>query len=133
MADHRLTNEYVRTETGILPLSTYLELRRTRWLEIISHMHSERIPKKLLGAWLPYARRNGTAGRPQQTIRHAYVETLRTLGFENNNFETWMTIAKDRKQWSTRVEHFLNLPEGSYNRSNKYCLKSFTDLQRKNT
>ena len=133
MADHTLKNEYVRRETGLLPLSSYLELRRTRWLEKLSHMHSERTPRKLLGAWLPYARRNGTAGRPQQTIRHAYVETLRKLGFENNNFENWMNIAKDRNQWSTCVEHFLDLPKGSYSRSNTYCLKSFTDLNEINT
>ena len=96
-------------------------------------MHSKRTPRKLLGAWLPYARRNGTAGRPQQKVRHAYVETLRTLGFENNNFENWMNIAKDRNQWSTCVEHFLDLPKDSYSRSNTYCLKSFTDLNEINT
>lgn len=131
MADHSFTNAYVRKETGILPLHSYLELRRARWLEKMSNMHSERIPRKLLGAWLPHARRNSTAGRPQQTIRHAYAETLRKLGFDNTNFQTWMEEAKDRNIWAKRIEHYLNLPAGSYSR-NKYSLKSFSDLQNKN-
>ena len=129
MADHTLDNKYVRRETGIFKLSTYMELRRARWLEKIANMHSERIPRKLFGAWLPYARRNSSAGRPQQTIRHAYEKTLHTLGFENTNFASWMEEAKDRKIWSERVEHFLELPEGSYCRSNSYSLKSFAELQ----
>ena len=57
-------------------------------------MNGDIIPRKLLGSWLPYARRNGNAGSPQQTIQHAYVHTLKRLGFENSNFSEWMEVAK---------------------------------------
>ena len=129
MANHIIENNYVRRETGILTLSTYMELRRARWLKKIANIHSEKIPRKLFGPWLPYARRNSTAGRSKQTIRHAYEKTLHTLGFENTNFESWMKEARDRKIWSKRVEQFLNFPEDSYCRSNSYSLKSFVELQ----
>ena len=67
------TNTHILENTGLLPLETYVELRRTRWLKKLANMGEKRNPSKLLGSWLPYARRNGEPGRPQQTIRHAYV------------------------------------------------------------
>ena len=72
MADHSLTNIKVRTETGINTMESYIELRRARWLEKIANMKPDRIPRMLLGAWLPYARKTG---KPFQTIRHGYVRT----------------------------------------------------------
>ena len=65
-------------------LESYMELRRARWLEKISHMEATRMPRKLLGAWINQARRNGKSGRSQNTIRHAYADSLRTLGFSGN-------------------------------------------------
>ena len=60
----------------MLPLNTYLELRRSRWLEKISNMDGDRIPSKLIGSWLPYARRNSSVGRPKkyQTCVRTYVK-----------------------------------------------------------
>ena len=82
-------------------------------------MDSNRISRLILGAWINHSRRNGLSGRSQQTTRHAYVSTLEKLGFSNNiNFNEWMTIARDRKLWGSRVEHFLSLPEGTYSRTN---------------
>ena len=100
-------------------MESLLELRRARWLEKIAHMNSNRFPRLLIGAWIPHSRRNGFGGRAQQSTRHAYVSTLEKLGFSNNmNFHDWMNVAKDRKLWSSRVEHFLFLPEGTYCRTN---------------
>ena len=82
----------------------------------------------LLGSCLPYARK---IGKPFQTIRHAYVRTLQILGFKNSDFESWMHEAKDRDKWSTRVEHFLNLPSGTYTISKVKCVhdspRSYTE------
>ena len=62
-------------------MSTYLELRRSRWLKKLAHMNNRKFPRLLLGAWINKARRNGKAGRSQQTIRRAYVCTLQELGY----------------------------------------------------
>jgi hypothetical protein len=37
-------------------------------------------------------------GRPQQTIRHAYISTLKKLGFAGDKVQLreWMTVARDR-------------------------------------
>ena len=55
----RTTNIKVRTETGINTMESYIELRRRRRLEKIANMNPDRIPRMLLGAWLPYARKTG--------------------------------------------------------------------------
>ena len=100
-------------------MNSYLELRRARWLEKLSHMKENRIPRLILGAWLQQPRRNWNAGRAQNINRHGYVRTLQNLGFSDNlNFSDWMTEAKDRKTWGERIEHFLALPKGMYNRTN---------------
>ena len=72
-------------------------------------MHENRIPRKLIGAWLPYAPRNGTAGRPKQSIRHAYVHTLKSLGYDSCEFKFWMNDARERKTWAEKVEYYLSL------------------------
>ena len=68
IANHELTNLNILRELGMLKLEAYLELRRARWLEKLSHMNHTRAPRLLLGSWLPHSRRNGLAGRSQNTI-----------------------------------------------------------------
>ena len=77
MANHKLTNKKLLKELGICNMSTYLKLRRSRWLGKLSHMNNKRISHLLLGSWIPKARRNGKAGRAQQTSRHAYACTYK--------------------------------------------------------
>ena len=67
IANHELNNQYILKEVGILKMNSYLELRRARWLEKLSHMKENRIPRLILGAWLQQPRRNGNAGRAQNT------------------------------------------------------------------
>ena len=120
IANHELSNKNILKELGMLKLEAYLELRRTRWLEKLSHMSHTRAPRLLLGSWIQKPRRNGQAGRAQNTIRHAYASTLSKLGYTDKNcsFKIWMNDARNRKIWSRRVEHFLGLKKGMYSREN---------------
>ncbi len=78
IAERRITNEQVRRTAGNSPtMESMMEMRRCRWLSKLSAMEESRSPRRILGAWCDTAR---PAGRPQQTIRRAYVTTLRTLG-----------------------------------------------------
>jgi hypothetical protein len=76
-------------------------------------MEKSRSPRKILGAWCPTPRK---AGKPKQTIRHAYVAILKRLGFEEEKgkLKEWMTDARDRSAWGQRVEYFPELPPGSF-------------------
>jgi hypothetical protein len=57
-----------------------------------------------------------TSRRPQQTIRHAYISTLKKHGFEEEKgqLREWMTVARDRPAWALKVEYKLDLPPGSF-------------------
>ena len=79
MEDHSLSNKNILKKIGMSSMNTYIELRRAYWLEKLVNMRQDHIPRMLLEAWIQKSRRNGTAGRSQQTIRHAYVNTLNTL------------------------------------------------------
>jgi hypothetical protein len=76
-------------------------------------MEESRSPRRMLGAWCPTPRK---AGRPPQTIRHAYITTLEKLGFEEEKGKQreWMTVARERSAWGQRVELHLELPTGSF-------------------
>jgi hypothetical protein len=79
--EKRITNkETSRRTAGNSPtMESMMEMRRCRWLSKLSAMEKSRSSRKILGAWCPTPRK---AGRPKQTIRHAYVATLERLGFE---------------------------------------------------
>jgi hypothetical protein len=70
-----------------------MEMRRYRWLSKLNAMEESRSPRRMLGAWCPTTPRK--AGRPTQTIRHAYITTLEKLGFEEEKgqLREWMTVA----------------------------------------
>jgi hypothetical protein len=80
VAEKRIKNEQVRRMVANSPtMDTLMETRRCRWLSKLSLMKEFRSPRRMLGAWCTTSR---PVGRPQQTIRHAYISTLQKLGFE---------------------------------------------------
>ena len=106
--------EIRRRANNVLSLESMLELRRCRWLHKVAQMPEERIPRQLFAAWHHSNRRRG---RPYQTIRHGYSNTLRRLGFEGddcNILDRWMPLARDTQRWAQRVEWKLDLQPGSF-------------------
>ena len=113
VAEKRITNEQVRRFVDSPTMDSLMETRRCRWLCKLSLMKESRSPRRMLGAWCTTPR---PVGRPQQTIRHAYISTLKKLGFEGEKGELreWMTVARDRSAWARKVEYKLLLPPGSF-------------------
>jgi hypothetical protein len=112
--ERRIRNERVRRTAANSPtMESMMEMRRCRWLCKLSFMKASRSPRLILGASCPTPR---PVGRPQQTIRHAYVSTLKRVGFEGDKgqLREWMTVARDRSSWPLRVEWKLDLPPGSF-------------------
>jgi hypothetical protein len=109
------TNEQVRRTVANSPtMDSLMETRsRCRWLCKLSLMKESRSPRRMLGAWCTTPQ---PVGRPQQTIRHAYISTLKKLGFEGEKgqLREWMTVARDRSAWARKVEYKLLLPPGSF-------------------
>jgi hypothetical protein len=77
----RITNEHVRrTVANSSKMDSMMEMRRCRWLSKLSVMKESRSPRRMLGAWCPTPR---PVGRPQQTIRHAYISTRKISALRN--------------------------------------------------
>jgi len=69
----RITNEMVRNELNSYAIWQIMELRRAKWLQKLALMPKSRNPRKLFVSWIRTPRRTG---RPRQTIRHGYADTI---------------------------------------------------------
>jgi hypothetical protein len=95
-------------------IDSLMETRRCRWLSKLSVMKQSRSPRRILGAWCTTSR-TVPVGRPQQTIRHAYISTLKKIGFEGEKgqLREWMTVPRYRSAWGLNLSYSL-LPTGSF-------------------
>jgi hypothetical protein len=113
-AEKRIPNERVRRTVANSPImESMMEMRRCQWLCKLSVMQSSRSPRLILAAWRPTPR---PVGRPQKTIRHAYIGTLKKVGFEGDigQLREWMIVARDRSAWALKMEYKLDLPPGLF-------------------
>ena len=110
----RISNKMVREELNSYSIMQIMELRRAKWLQKLAKMPKSRNPRKLFVSWI---RTRRPTGRPRQTIRHGYAETIETnLGYGegNSSFNNWMEDAADPVTWKNRVEGKLELEPGTY-------------------
>jgi hypothetical protein len=79
-------------------MESMMEVRRYRWLFKLNAIQASRSSRRMLGTWFPTPR---AVARPQQTIRHAYISTLKKLGFQEDKgqLRELMTVARDRPTW----------------------------------
>jgi hypothetical protein len=91
-----------------------MELRCAQWLEKITHIGSDRGPRKILVAW----RTNKCPRRcPQQTIRHGMASTLTDhLDLASPKMSNWIKLAwSDHRKWGEHIiEVTLGLPPAAY-------------------
>jgi hypothetical protein len=102
VAEKRITNVQLRRTVANSPtMDSLMEMRRCRWLSKLCAMKESRSPMRMLGVWCTTSRLAG--GRPQQTIRHAYISTFKKLGFEGEKgqLREWMIVARDRSAWGS--------------------------------
>ena len=127
----RIRNSEIRERANISTMRDMYELRRARYLHKIARMNAHwcagkhRYVRALLASWVkpsgdPTVRSthsNRARGRPCQTLRHGYRNTLRFFGFDNVgsvDLQTWMVEARDVDRWGARVEDKLGLQPGSF-------------------
>ena len=75
-------------------------------------MAATRNPRRILNAWMTQAR---PVGRPQQTIRISYANTLQNeLNIVDTRIKAWWKIARNPSTWAEHVEQNLQLQPGTY-------------------
>jgi hypothetical protein len=82
-------------------------------LKKISHMGSDRGPRKILVAWMT---NKCPCGHPQQTIRHGLASTLTDhLRLHSPpKMNDWIKLASDHGKWGEHIEVMLGLAPATY-------------------
>jgi hypothetical protein len=117
VAEKRITNEHVRGMVANSPtMDTLMETRRCRWLQT---QCNGRV-KISENAWrMVY---DGRVGRPQQTIRHAYIISQEARLWRERAAKG-MDDRRDRSAWGRKVEYKLELPPGSFTNLRRHWTK----------
>jgi hypothetical protein len=94
--EQHISNNEVRKIMDSYSIEQTKELKRSRWLKIISHMGAERGPRKILVAW----RTNKCpSGRPQQTIHHGLPSIITdNPDLPIAKMSDWMKLASDNSK-----------------------------------
>lgn len=88
--EQRISNKMVREELHSYSIMQIMEMQRAKWLQKLAEMPASRNPRKLFVSWIRTPR---PPGRPRQTIRHGYAETLKTFyGKGNTSFNQASTL-----------------------------------------
>ena len=68
--EHCISSMQLMQELGLDAIDFYVARRQLRWLGHVSRMGWERLPRRMLSAWVPHARPRGAAAatdlRPQR-------------------------------------------------------------------
>jgi hypothetical protein len=99
---------------GLPDVFSILAARRLQWLGHVFRMEEDRLPRRMLTAWVPVAR---PKGRPQLTYAHTIVRDLEKY---NIGKEGWGEKAKDRVKWRALVKLIKGSPKKQkrFNRQN---------------
>ena len=74
--DLRIRNEHIRNHLCLDDPLDIIRKRQFAFLGKLARQPEEKLTRKLLGCWIGATR---VMGRPQMTLRHPYVETLRAM------------------------------------------------------
>lgn len=94
---HRITTAELLNRVGLLPIDVYVTRRQLRWAGHVARMSFERLPRKMLSAWVPEKR---PVGAPEFTYGRGLVKSLKKASIDKNS---WHTLAQDRVLWGEAV------------------------------
>jgi hypothetical protein len=122
--EQHISNKEVRERMKSYTMKQTIELRRARWLKKISHMGSDRGPRKISVAWMM---NEHPSSRPQQMIRHGLALTLTDhLKLPSPKMNDWIKLASDHRKWGKHVEVELGLVPTMYKPYDKRNNTSWT-------
>ena len=118
VASYRVKNANVLKYIGIPPVDNYIHYRRLIWIGKIGRMPFSRFPRKFLTAWTspPNHTLSRPHGRPVQTIRHSFLNSLNFIRIreKNGNLKNWVRKTYNEKLWTKKCGKLLQVKEISY-------------------
>ena len=103
--EHHISTQELGQRMGLESIEIYVARRQARWLGHMARMPFERLPRQMLSAWVPGAKR--PIGRPEMTYGASMEKSLRYLGID---FNTWPELASDRQAWHAAISRKTAVP-----------------------
>ena len=94
-----ISTEDLEKKLGMQSIDVYVYRRQLAWLGHVSRMGFERIPRKLLSAWVNAPR---AACGVEMTYGRALGKAFRYAGLDQ---ETWHVQAQDKLAWRTMLKN----------------------------
>jgi hypothetical protein len=91
--DHHISSQELGQRLGLETIDVYVARRQLRWLGHVSRMGFERLPRRMLSAWVPSAR---PVGAPKMTYGRSVGKALAKFDID---FARWPELAADRGAW----------------------------------
>lgn len=95
---HRITASSLEERLGLRDIQTMLDDHRLRWIGHVARMPQQRLPRRMLTAWVAKKR---PVGRPRQATAHCYLDTLRRADAGTK----WVAHAQHRDEWRERCSN----------------------------
>ena len=98
---HRVSTTVLLGRTGLCTIDAYVSRRQLRWAGHVARMHFDRLPRKMLSAWVTEKR---PVGAPEFTYGRGLYKTLKKAEIDTEN---WFVEAQDREGWRDMIAKVL--------------------------
>ena len=99
--EYHISTRDLEVEMGLESIDVYITRRQLRWLGHVARMPYERLPRRMLSAWVATTRPSG--GQLMNYGRTVY----KAMAKMNIDAETWPTLADDRSAWRAAIHGAL--------------------------
>ena len=93
MWHHHISTCELSQRLGLDSIDMYIARRQLRWLGHVARMDYDRLPRRMLSAWVPHRR---PIGEPRMTYRRSIFKALAKFGIDSAR---WHLLAADRAAW----------------------------------
>jgi hypothetical protein len=105
--EQRITNAEIRKHANVPDILLYLTRRSLCWIGKLARMPMNRLPRRLLAAWVQNPRKRG---RPQPTLCNTMIDLLQqALQDQVSNqapLSEWIDTARDVKLWNDIIDQW---------------------------
>jgi hypothetical protein len=91
----RTSTKKLESKLGIHDIEYYYRQRIIRWMGELARMPEERLPKRMMTAYVEHPRKHG---RPQQNLGHTYENVLKKSEI-NTSIRQWTQLAQNQSEW----------------------------------
>ena len=97
----RIRNEHLRNKLGVYDIVDIIRYRQSNFIGKLARMPAHRLPRRMLGAWIPTTRKRGAA--PTTTAK-TFVDTIQAiLGVDtctdHGLLTDWLPFAEQKTDW----------------------------------